>query len=49
VGFEDTHVGHEVDFLPVGNGERSGDAIALRYGDPLSNDPLRKWVVVIDG
>lgn len=23
----------EIDFLPVGNGERSGDAIALRYGE----------------
>ena len=25
---------YEVDFLPVGNGERSGDAICLRYGTP---------------
>ena len=24
--------GYEIDFLPVGDGERSGDAIALRYG-----------------
>ena len=24
---------HEIDFLAVGGGERSGDAIALRYGD----------------
>jgi len=24
----------EIDFLPVGNGERSGDAIAVRYGNP---------------
>lgn len=24
---------HEIDFLAVGDGERSGDAIALRYGD----------------
>jgi len=24
--------GYEIDFLPVGNGERSGDAIAVRYG-----------------
>lgn len=24
----------EIDFLPVGNGERSGDAIAVRYGTP---------------
>jgi beta-lactamase superfamily II metal-dependent hydrolase len=27
-------VGFEIDFLPVGNGDRSGDAIALRYGTP---------------
>lgn len=26
--------GFEIDFLPVGNGERSGDAIAIRYGSP---------------
>lgn len=26
--------GYEIDFLPVGNGERSGDAIAVRYGTP---------------
>lgn len=27
-------IGYEIDFLPVGNGERSGDAIAVRYGTP---------------
>ena len=27
-------VGFEIDFLPVGNGERSGDAISIRYGSP---------------
>ncbi len=26
--------GYEVEFLPVGNGERSGDAICVRYGTP---------------
>jgi hypothetical protein len=26
--------GYEIDFLPVGNGDKSGDAIALRYGTP---------------
>lgn len=26
--------GFEIDFLPVGNGDRSGDAIAIRYGTP---------------
>ena len=25
---------YEIDFLPVGNGERSGDAIAVRWGTP---------------
>ena len=39
-------MGHEIDFLPVGEGERSGDAIALRFGD-LSNGNQK--VVVIDG
>lgn len=28
--------GYEVDFLPVGNGDKSGDAIVLRYGEPGS-------------
>ena len=27
-------IGLEIDFLPVGNGDRSGDAIAIRYGTP---------------
>lgn len=27
-------MGFEIDFLPVGNGDRSGDAIAIRYGEP---------------
>lgn len=26
--------GYEIDFLPVGNGERSGDAICVRFGTP---------------
>jgi beta-lactamase superfamily II metal-dependent hydrolase len=39
---------YEVDFLPVGDGERSGDAIALRYQAP--NPANGDWVVVvIDG
>jgi len=25
-------IGFEIDFLAVGDGERSGDAIAIRYG-----------------
>lgn len=27
-------IGYEIDFLPVGSGNRSGDAIAVRYGSP---------------
>src|SRR5687768_13513744 len=38
---------YEVDFLPVGDGERSGDAIAVRFGN--LNDPNQQYVVVIDG
>jgi len=37
----------EVDFLAVGNGEKSGDAIALRYGNFA--DVNQQYVVVIDG
>lgn len=36
----------EVDFLGVGQGERSADAIALRFGDPITG---RQTVMVIDG
>jgi beta-lactamase superfamily II metal-dependent hydrolase len=35
----------EIDFLPVGDGERSGDAIALRYSHPDTGAPV---VGVID-
>ena len=38
---------YEIDFLPVGDGERGGDAIALRFG-PEFDTPQQK-VVVIDG
>jgi beta-lactamase superfamily II metal-dependent hydrolase len=38
----------EVDFLNVGDGEKSGDAIALRLGD-LVNGGDQQTVVVIDG
>src|SRR6267142_1685364 len=40
--------GYEVDFLQVGNGEKSGDAIALRFGNLLA-DPPQQTVCVIDG
>lgn len=38
-------LGIEIDLLQVGEGERSGDAIALRYGSPLAGYE----VMVIDG
>lgn len=38
---------YEIDFLPVGDGSKSGDAITLRYGD--LSDPAQQMVVVIDG
>jgi len=41
-------VGFEVDFLPVGEGEKSGDAIVMRWGNLFAN-PLQQTVVVIDG
>jgi len=41
-------VGYEVDFLPVGDGEKNGDAIALRFGN-LSGARGAQRVVVIDG
>lgn len=39
----------EADFLAVGDGERSGDAIALRFGENLVEAPETQTVVVIDG
>ncbi len=41
-------MGYEIDFLPVGNGERSGDAIAIRIGNLLAN-PIEQTVIVVDG
>ncbi len=38
---------YQVDFLPVGEGCKSGDAIAMRFGN--FTDPLQTHVVVIDG
>ena len=38
---------YEIDFLPVGDGERGGDAIALRFGPQLN--PQQQTVVVLDG
>lgn len=41
-------MGYEIDFIPVGEGTRSGDAICLRYGD-LNGPRTNQFVVVIDG
>ncbi len=40
--------GFEIDFLPVGEGTKGGDAIVLRFGNLLSDIP-EQTVVVIDG
>jgi len=39
---------YEVDYIPVGDGERSGDAIALRFGN-LTGPREQQFVAVIDG
>jgi beta-lactamase superfamily II metal-dependent hydrolase len=41
-------VGYEIDFIAVGDASRSGDAIALRYGN-LHGARYEQTVVVIDG
>ena len=41
-------MGFEVDFLPVGEGEKSGDAIAIRCGN-LNGSRNEQFVMVIDG
>src|ERR1700730_189607 len=41
-------MGYEVDFLAVGEGEKSGDAIALRYGN-LFGGRSEQLVIAIDG
>src|SRR2546422_6088647 len=38
---------YEIDFLPVGDGERGGDPIALRVWN--QSNPAGQQVVVIDG
>lgn len=42
-------MGYEVDFLPVGDGEKSGDAICVRFGNLLTGDRSQQFVMVIDG
>jgi glyoxylase-like metal-dependent hydrolase (beta-lactamase superfamily II) len=41
-------MGYEVDFLAVGEESKSGDAIALRYGE-LEGSRAEQTVVIIDG
>ena len=47
----DSDFGFEVDFLPVGDADKSGDAICLRWGYDLENRYGRKqqYVCVVDG
>lgn len=42
-------LGYEVDFLEVGLGSKSGDAITLRFGNLLERKREEQVVVVIDG
>jgi beta-lactamase superfamily II metal-dependent hydrolase len=39
----------EIDFHPVGDGEKGGDAITLRYGRLNSENDFSQKVIVIDG
>jgi len=41
-------MGYEIDFMPVGEGKRGGDAIAIRYGN-LQGNSSEQIIVVIDG
>lgn len=38
---------YEIDYIPVGTGEKGGDAIAFRYGD--FSDPTKQNIVILDG
>ncbi|MEX0884997.1 MAG: MBL fold metallo-hydrolase [Phycisphaeraceae bacterium] len=42
-------MGYEIDLLKVGEGEKSGDAICLRFGDDLWGSRENQFVMVIDG
>jgi len=42
-------MGYEIDFIPVGEGEKSGDAIILRFGNLFGNREEFKVVVVDAG
>lgn len=40
---------YEIDYLPVGDNSKSGDAIAIRFGDYSNGNWQRQSVFVIDG
>ena len=42
------NLGFEIDFLPVGNNSKGGDAIAIRFGEINSETPNQK-IIIIDG
>ncbi len=42
-------MGYEIDFVQAGEESKSGDAIALRWGNLHSNDHSNQYIVVIDG
>lgn len=47
---QDAKFGFEIDFLPVGESTKNGDAICLRWGYNLDDDEKRnQWVMVVDG
>lgn len=41
--------GYEVDFLPIGDASKSGDAICIRWGRNISNRCDQQFVMVVDG
>lgn len=41
-------MGYEIDFLPVGDKSKGGDAIAIRFGD-LNGERDQQFVMVVDG
>jgi len=41
-------MGYEIDFLPVGDGEKSGDAIVMRFGN-LYGKREEQQIIVLDG
>jgi beta-lactamase superfamily II metal-dependent hydrolase len=43
-----TYMPYEIDYIPVGDGERSGDAICLRFGN-LSGSRSEQVIMVVDG